>query len=46
MILLKFWLGLAARYRLPLRRRIESLSIGFVCDLLLGFTPASGCCEP
>jgi hypothetical protein len=33
---LKFRFGLAVRYRLPRRSRIDSPSIRFVCDLLLG----------
>jgi hypothetical protein len=35
-VFLEFRLGLAVRYRLPQRQRIESFSIGFVRNLLLG----------
>jgi hypothetical protein len=35
-VLLELWLGLTVRYRLSRRHRIESPSIGFVRNLLLG----------
>jgi hypothetical protein len=35
-VLLEFWLGLTVRYRLSRHHRIESPSIGFVRNLLLG----------
>ena len=33
---MEFWLGLAVRYRLPRRKRVESPSLEFVRNLLLG----------
>ena len=33
---MEFWLGLAVRYRLPRRKRVESPSLELVRNLLLG----------
>ena len=33
---MEFWLGLAVRYRLPRRKRVESPSLKLVRNLLLG----------
>ena len=35
-VCMEFWLGLAVRYRLPRRKRVESPSLEFVRNLLLG----------
>src|SRR2546425_12733118 len=35
-VCMEFWLGLAVRYRLPRRKRVESPSIELVRNLLLG----------
>jgi hypothetical protein len=35
-VCIEFWLGLAVRYRLPRRKRVESASLEFVRNLLLG----------
>src|SRR5258705_9380591 len=35
-VCMEFWLGLAVRYRLPRRKRVESPSLELVRNLLLG----------
>src|SRR5882757_2972340 len=35
-VCIEFWLGLAVRYRLPRRKRVESPSLELVRNLLLG----------
>jgi hypothetical protein len=37
-VLLKFWLGLAFRYRLPRPQRVESSSSGLILNLFFGRT--------